>query len=102
MLNAVYQDKMQRHPYGYACYQPESSLIVKPGALGYVTDDGRWSPLVDKNGSNVNLGVRETLERNGLETFDKLFAAPLEEMIWGPKISDGANGISLDFKANAS
>ncbi|KID83168.1 hypothetical protein MGU_09531 [Metarhizium guizhouense ARSEF 977] len=102
MLNAVYRDKMQRHPYGYACYQPESSLIVKPGALGYVNNDGRWSPLVAKNGSNIDLGVPETLVPNGLGSFDKLFAAPPEEMSWGPKISDGANGISLDFKANAS
>lgn len=93
---------MRNHNYGYACYQPESSLIVKPAALGYVSADGRWSPLVDDNDQQVNLGNPETLEPNGLTAFNGLHAAPAEEMTWGPKISDGTKGNRVDLSAGAS
>ena len=93
---------MQEHPYGYALYQPESSLIVKPGALGYISKDGRWTPLVGKGGVNINLGAPESLAQNGLTEFNELHAAPPEQMSWGPKLSDHAKGYKLDFKADAS
>jgi len=46
-LNRIYANEMQDHPYGYALYQPVFNNIIKPGAAGFFTAEGFWSPLAD-------------------------------------------------------
>lgn len=57
---------------------------------------------MNQSGSNVNLGMPETLVPNGLTPLGVLHDAPPEDMQWGPKLSDGVKDWNLDFKANAS
>ena len=84
-LHQMYGDQMRDHPYGYALYNPTSSAVLKPGAVGYFDDLGYWNPL-------ANLADASSLTERGLKLKpfpqDELYAAKQDEsMSWGPKLS---------------
>jgi hypothetical protein len=102
MLNNTYRKSMLQHPYGYALYEPQSSIIVKPGALGYLDpENGRFVPLFSNNRRRLDLEDPESLASSNLDTFDVLREAP-EPRDWGPKVSSQVHGHKVDFKAEAS
>jgi len=102
MLNNTYRHLMANHPYGYALYEPESSAILKPGVLGYLTEDGKWAPLIGDNGVLIDLGEPDSLLRNGLNAFNNFSKASPDQRTWGPKTSKGIKSMKVDLKADAS
>jgi hypothetical protein len=94
---------MLNHPYGYALYEPQSSTIVKPGAVGYIDQEtGRFVPLTKKGSKRVDLEDEESLKINGLTPFNNLLRAEPDERSWGPKTSSRVNATEIDIKAKAS
>jgi hypothetical protein len=94
-LNTVYANAMKHHPYGYAMYEPESSSILKPGACGYLTASGVWTPLFYLNDA-------DSLARRGFTPFDGFKPAPLSRREWGPKTSSHVTSRALGVNARAS
>lgn len=102
MLNNTYRESMRSHPYGYALYEPESSAILRPGVLGYLTKYSTWVPLIGDDGTLIDFAQPASLLNNGLTALENFSKAPLDERSWGPKTSIGVNGVKVDLKANAS
>ena len=94
-LNDVYAESMKNHPYGYAMYEPESALLLKPATCGYLTETGSWTPLVD-------LGDEDKMTSLGLTPFTKLERAPPRSSEWGPRIASDMDHVNIDLKAQAS
>lgn len=92
-LNRIYANEMQDHPYGYALYQPVFNNIIKPGAAGFFTAEGFWSPLAD-------LTDPESLNAAGLKPpKHALSPAPPQEQTWGPLTSKSVSGHNLGATA---
>lgn len=89
-LNRIYALEMRNHPYGYALYQPASTSVLHPGAVGYFDAQGFWSPLADLNDL-------EGLKALGLKApKTKLMKAPDQKSSWGPIASKSTKGINFD------
>jgi hypothetical protein len=95
MLDQVYQEQMRCHPYGIALYNPLSTAIFSPGAVGYFDNANDWNPI-------AHLSLPDTLDKAHLSPVtEELQRAPLDDTIsWGPKCSQGVAGLKLNISAS--
>lgn len=94
-LGNNYAKAMRKQPYGYALYDPESSLVLKPATCGYLTESGSWTPVLD-------LSDATRLESLGLTPLNAIDRARPKTREWGPRISTGVKHAFVDLKGGAS
>ena len=81
-----YAERMKCHPFGFPLYHPESSHILRPGAVGFFDGLGIWTPI-------AHLEDSESLTKYNLRfPTHSLTVAPTESIKkWTPKVSLGVN-----------
>jgi hypothetical protein len=93
-----YNESMTRYGYGYAFYEPESSLDVKPGACGYIERrSGTWHPMQD-------LTKPKALKKASFDVIEKQQLEKLRPstMKWGPKYTETVTYTKTDLAVGAS
>jgi hypothetical protein len=103
MLNHFYRESQLIHPYGYALYEPQSSKVVRPGALGYIDpENGHFVPLIGAQNKLVDLTDTTVLQENRLSPPDNLILTDVDNRSWGPKISSQVQRKQIDIKTYGS
>ena len=90
-----YARSMLKHGYGYALYEPQSSVVLKPGICGYLDESGRFIETIDITDVKV-------LAEKGLDSLGKVEKAASETRNWGPKVSESVKYTRVDLHAGAS
>ncbi|EXU98569.1 hypothetical protein X797_008283 [Metarhizium robertsii] len=94
-LPQQYNALMSHHKLGYAFYEPESSLVVKPGSCGYIDGSGSWHPI-------LNVASDAEAGKAGLGMIDKAGVIKLapSTRLWGPKLTETVSSRSLSMSAD--
>jgi hypothetical protein len=92
-----YNASMKHYKLGYAFYEPESSLDVKPGACGYIDESGSWHRIVDVTNTVAT-------QNAGYQSIDKTNLIKLRpsKRNWGPRFTETVDYKRMSIEAGAS
>lgn len=93
-LPQQYNELMATHRFGYAFYDPESSLVVQPGVCGYIDGTGSWHSI-------VNVASNAATQKRGYGNIDRdhLFMPPASKRLWGPMLTETVSSSTSSIKA---
>jgi hypothetical protein len=96
-LPQQYNASMAYYKLGYAFHDPESSLEVKPGACGYILENGSFHPI-------VNIGNAKATNKAGYTAIDRtnLIKIRPDKRCWGPKFTETVNHTHTGITAGAT